>query len=132
LGISRFRRTSLVIIPPPRLTYRRYVNKILELHVLPIRNRVGNRFILMQDKVRPHIANFTRQFLRKQSLSFALNCSLESFSPDLNPIEHLGYGWTELQQNYPQLANLRELAQAFGEIWRRLPQVAIRRCINMQ
>jgi len=45
-GISRFRRTSLVIILPG-LTSQRYVNEILEPHVFPIRNRVGNRFILI-------------------------------------------------------------------------------------
>lgn len=59
-GISYTSRTLLVVIPSPGLTARRYVNEILRLYVLPFRNHVGNRFILMHDNARPHTAILKR------------------------------------------------------------------------
>lgn len=58
-GISRNSRTPLVVIPPPGLTARRYINEILRPYICPIRDQTRNRFILMHNNARPHTANIT-------------------------------------------------------------------------
>ncbi|KYN12105.1 hypothetical protein ALC57_15741, partial [Trachymyrmex cornetzi] len=56
-------------------------------------------------------------------------------NPDLNPIEHI---WDILErrvcENYPNIADLREgsLIRALTRTWQRIPQIALRRCINMR
>lgn len=129
-GISRFSRTPLVVIPPPGLTSRRYVHEILQPYVLPIRNRIGQRFRLVHDNARPHTARYTQQFLRNHQIETLLHPPM---SPDLNPIEHV---WDMLErqvrENYPNIENLASLVTALCRTWQRIRQRAIRRCINMQ
>jgi len=55
-GIMANGRTDLVLIPPPGLTGRRYVDEVVRPHVLPLRQRIGERFRLQEDNARPHIA----------------------------------------------------------------------------
>ena len=54
-------------------------------------------------------------------------------SPDLNPIEHV---WDmlgrRLRRYNPRPTTLRQVEVALQQIWRRLPQRLIRRCINMR
>ena len=54
-------------------------------------------------------------------------------SPDLNPIEHV---WDmlgrRLRRYNPRPTALRQVEVALQQIWRRLPQRLIRRCINMR
>jgi len=85
-GISFFRRTELVILPPPGLTFARYVDEVLRPHVLPLRNNMEENFILMQDNARAHTARHTRDFLQRNNITVLDHPPL---SPDLNPIEHL-------------------------------------------
>jgi hypothetical protein len=85
-GISFFHHNELVVIPPPGLNSRRYVEEVLRPHVLPMSDRIGRRFLLMQDNARPHTAQNTRHFLRSNNIS---TLDHPPMSPDLNPIEHL-------------------------------------------
>lgn len=129
-GISRFSRTLLIVIPPPALTSRRYVHQILQPYVLPIKNRIGRRFCLLHDNARPHTARYTQQFLRNHQIETLQHPPM---SPDLNPIEHV---WDMLErkvrENYPNIADLASLVRALQQTWQRIPQAAIRRCINMR
>lgn len=114
--VSRYLRT-LVIFPRGGLTVVRYVDEILRPVVLPLRQRRGNHFLLMQDNARPHVARHMQQFLPN------------------NQIRILEHVWdilgSRLQHEYPTLAKLRELAHALRQIWQRIPQDVIRRCTNM-
>lgn len=128
-GVSRYSRTPLIVLPPGGLTAERYVDEILRPVLLPLRQRMGNRFVLMQDNARAHTARHTLRFLRQNRISVLHHPAV---SPDLNPIEHV---WDilgrRLRRQYPNLANLRQLADALRQIWNRIPQVKIRKCINM-
>jgi len=53
-GITLNHRTYLVILPAPGMTAVRYVEEILQPHVLPMSRRIGRNFILMQDNARRH------------------------------------------------------------------------------
>lgn len=46
-GITITQRTNLVVLPPPSMTAVRYTNEILRPEVLPFREKIVNRFILM-------------------------------------------------------------------------------------
>ena len=128
-GVSMNSRTPLVIIPGT-LTAETYVTEILEPHVLPMRRRMDNRFILMQDNARPHTARRTRNFLDANNV---VTLNHPPMSPDLNPIEHV---WDmlgrRLRRDYPRLQNFRQLTQALLQTWRGIPQRDIQRCINMR
>lgn len=62
-GISMERRTELVVVRGGSLTAIRYVDEILDPHVLPILNEIGDRSILMHDNTRPHVARILQTFL---------------------------------------------------------------------
>lgn len=85
-GVTRYSRTPLIVLPPGGLTAARYVDEILRPVVLPLRQRMGNRFVLMQDNARAHTARHTLRFLRQNRISVLGHPSV---SPDLNPIEHV-------------------------------------------
>lgn len=129
-GVSYNTMTPLVIVRGT-LTAERYVNEILEPHVLPMRRQMGeNRFILMQDNARPHTAIRTRNFLLINNVT---TINHPPMSPDLNPIEHV---WDmlgrRLRRDYPQLHNLEQLTQALLQCWQGIMQRDIQRCINMR
>nr|CAH7737053.1 unnamed protein product [Callosobruchus chinensis] len=54
-GISLEARRELYIIPRWYLTSVRYIDEILQDFVAPYVDFIGNNFILMHDKARPHI-----------------------------------------------------------------------------
>ena len=118
-GIMADGRTELVLIPPPGLTGRRYVDEVLRPHVLPLRQRIGERFRLQEDNARPHIANVARQFRAANNIE---KLEHPACSPDLNAIQH---AWDELKRRLKKLRrkprNLQELYAAARRIWRRIP-----------
>lgn len=126
-GVSRFRRTPLVIVRE-NLNARRYIDQILRPFVLPEQQRNPRRFVFMQDNARPHTANITRRFFERNNITLLPHPAM---SPDLNPIEHV---WDimgrRLRQDYPNLRNLAAVEEALNEIWRRIPQQMIRNCIS--
>ncbi|KAF2880860.1 hypothetical protein ILUMI_25315 [Ignelater luminosus] len=85
-GVSYDHRTDLVIIPRPGMTALRYIREVLRPHVLPMRRRMGRRFVFMQDNARPHTAQVTRNFFEDNNVEVIPHPAV---SPDLNPIEHV-------------------------------------------
>lgn len=122
-GVSRFSRTPVVIVHE-NLDATHYINQILRLVVLPLRQQT-RAFIFLQDNARPHTANITRQFFQRHDITLLRHPAV---SPDLNHI------WDilkrRLRQNYPNLRTLAALERALIEIWRRIPQSMIRNCIS--
>lgn len=109
------------------MTAVRYIDEIIEEHIVPYADQVGNNFILMQDNARPHTARVVTDFLREagiRTLDWPAN------SPDMNPIEHL---WDELKRRVrarkPPPQNHRELKQALLDEWQDIPQEVVRNLI---
>ena len=128
--ISLRGRTELVILPPPAMTSIRYVNDVLQPHILPLKRQLRQNFVFMQDNARPHTANITQQFFQRHDIALLNH---PSNSPDLNPIEHV---WDEmkrrLRRREEQPRNLNELGEVLRQIWHEIPMNFIQRCINMQ
>nr|CAH7722203.1 unnamed protein product [Callosobruchus chinensis] len=82
-GISLEAHTELYIIPRGSLTAVRY---ILEDFVVPSVDFIGNNFILIHDKNRPHTARITKQYLNDVDTDVL---EWPVLSPDANPTEHV-------------------------------------------
>ncbi|KMQ83713.1 transposable element tc3 transposase [Lasius niger] len=121
---------DLVVMLPPGMTAVRYINEILRPHVLPFRERIGDQFILMHDNASPYTAALTREFLQNPDITVLDHPTI---SPDLNPIEHI---WDligrELRHRPRQPTTLAELERVLQEIWQKIPQIEISRCINIR
>ena len=61
-GISSHGKTELVPVAG-RLTAQRYVDEVLEPHVIPYAAAMGDDFIFMDDNARPHHAQVVDQFV---------------------------------------------------------------------
>ena len=121
-AMSYNHRSDLVIIRG-NLTAQRYINDVLQPHLLPIINH--QRELFQHDNARPHTARATAAFLQNSNVNIL---PWPSRSPDINPIEHL---WDQLDRRVrgrnPQPHTLVELAAALQEEWRAIPQDRIRR-----
>lgn len=122
-GISLEGKTDLVFVSGPRLgslTAERYIQNVLEDHVVLYAGFVGEGFTLMHDNARPHVAAVVRQYLHEVGIPVM---EWPARSPDLNPIEHL---WDELKKRIRARANtaknLQELKVAIEEEWDGIPQ----------
>ncbi|GFW09030.1 transposable element Tcb1 transposase [Trichonephila clavipes] len=67
-----------------------YRDVILEQHVRLFRGTMGAEFLFMDDNARPHRANIVDECLQSEDIT-RMDCP--ACSPDLNPIEHVGYAW---------------------------------------
>ena len=112
-GISLNNKTDLIFIRG-NLTAERYVEAVVQNHILPFAHEVGPDFVLMENGARAHTSRVTTRFLE-----------------DLNCIEHLWdligrhlHNW----QHQPQ--TLQELEDALLEEWRVIPQETICRLIR--
>ena len=127
-GIMADGRTDLVLIPPPGMSAQRYIDEILIPHVLPFRQRVGERFLLQQDNARPHVAGITQRFCQEHDIALLEH---PACSPDLNPIEH---AWDELKRRLRKLArkprNVHELYIEARRIWNAMPQAYFRTLVS--
>lgn len=127
-GISLNGRTDLVIFIRRNLNAQRYIEDVLEPHVLPFAENMGDRFVLMQDNARPHTARIVSEYLQNSAINVM---RWPSRSPDLNPIEHL---WDimgrRLRLLNPAPETLEALAEALREIWNGIDQDQIRRLIE--
>lgn len=127
-GISDDGKTDLVVLADSTTNARRYIDDVLQPHVIPYAGAVGPDFILMQDNARPHTARITQQFLDREGIEVL---EWPANSPDLNPIEHL---WDHMQRKLymrtHQPSTLGELKDALLEIWSDLHQDLIRRLVR--
>lgn len=126
-GISHNFKTDLVVINGT-LTGQRYIDQVINPHVVPFIQRNGANFTLMDDNARPHRAIIVRNRLQQAGIQ---TLDWPSRSPDLNPIEH---AWDELGrrlnngQHTP--TSLAELQQALVREWNGMPQYVIRRLVT--
>lgn len=126
-GIAFNSRTELVIVENGTLTAARYVQEIVEEHVLPHALFIGDTFVLMHDNARPHTARCVNEYLSEVGIA---RMDWPARSPDLNPIEHL---WDQLKKRIrsrkPRPTSLEELKTAALEEWEVIPQENIKTLI---
>lgn len=119
-GISWEARTDLVAVPGRGLTGARYVEEILEEHVMPYMPFIGPGALLMQDNARPHKARCVTDYLNAVEIR---TLEWPARSPDLNCIEHL---WDALKRRVrgrnSRISTLAELEAAVLEEWEAIPQ----------
>ena len=84
-GISLNNKTDLIFIRG-NLTAERYVEEVVQNHILPFAQEIGPDFVLMQDGARAHISRVTTRFLEDLRIQVM---DWPPCSPDLNCIEHL-------------------------------------------
>ncbi|GFW61744.1 transposable element Tcb1 transposase [Trichonephila clavipes] len=81
------RHTDLYIIRDGPLTAGRYRDEILLRPIVVLyAAAIRDDFILMDNNCRPHRANLVEDFLLEEGI---VRMELPSFSPDMNPIEHV-------------------------------------------
>lgn len=126
-GITAHHRTPLVVIDG-NLTAQRYVNNILQPHLVPFMQAHPELNIFQQDNARPHAARLTKNFLQAQGIEVL---QWMPYSPDLNPIEHL---WDELGRRIAASGRRPTtrpmLIQALQAEWNAIPQERIRRLVQ--
>lgn len=126
-GITLDSRTELVIVGNGSLTAVRYIQEILEEHVLPHALFIGDTFTLMQDNARPHTARCVDEYLSEVGIA---RMDWPARSPDLNPIEHV---WDHLKRRVrgrkPRPTSIEELKTAVLEEWEAIPQENIKNLI---
>ncbi|GFX07542.1 transposable element Tc3 transposase [Trichonephila clavipes] len=64
-----------------------YRDVILEQHVRLFRGTMGAEFLFMDDNVPSHHANIVDECLQSEDIT---RMDWTAYSPDLNPIEHVG------------------------------------------
>ncbi|KAJ4441451.1 hypothetical protein ANN_11306 [Periplaneta americana] len=121
-GIMYNNRMDLVIVPQ-RLNAVRYIEDVLEEHLVPAAIGVGPAFLFVQDNARAHSAAVIRDFLRENEIE-VMECP--AISPDLNSIEYL---WnlldTKVRNRHQAPQTLQELGDALKEEWENIPQEEI-------
>ncbi|GFW74744.1 transposable element Tcb1 transposase [Trichonephila clavipes] len=85
-GIIVVSRTDLHV-QSVTMTGHIYRDVILEQHVRLFRSIMGAEFLFMDDNARPHRANIVDECLQLEDIT---RMNWPAYSPDLNPIEHVG------------------------------------------
>lgn len=118
-GISLLGKTELVILDEGTVTAASYVEQVIQPHVIPFSQRVGNSFVFMHDNARAHTARTTQRALTDANITVL---PWPAMSPDFNPIEHL---WDQLKrslkENYSSVNGRQELVNALKSCWERIP-----------
>ena len=79
-GISLNNKTDLILIRG-NLTAERYVEGVVQNHILPFAHEIGPNFVLMQDGARAHTSRVTTCFLEDSEIQVM---DWPPRSPDLN------------------------------------------------
>nr|XP_042898564.1 uncharacterized protein LOC122269446 [Parasteatoda tepidariorum] len=95
------------------MTARRYVQEILQPHVLPLIQRLPGA-IFQQDNARPHMARVSQDFLRTVT-----TLPWPARSPDLSPIGNI---WDYLGLRVGHPTSLNELEARLQQIWNEMSQ----------
>ncbi len=127
-GISYHAKTELHTFGKTSVTANSYISDILLDYVVPFAPYIGDRFLLMQDNARPHVAKLTVDFLESTGIR---RLEWPACSPDLNPIEHV---WDMLgrriRSRTPPPTSLSGLKDMLLAEWDRIPQHDIQRLIE--
>lgn len=119
-GITYEARTDLVVFDRGSVNAQRYVEEVLQDHVVPFAPFIGENFRLMHDNARCHTARSVTQYLDEVGIQVL---PWPARSPDLNPIEHI---WDNLKRRVrarvPAPTTLGELKTAAVEEWHNIPQ----------
>ena len=129
-AISTTGRSQLVIIRN-NLNGQRYVNNILQPHLIPFLNTHNNVMTFQQDNARPHTAQVTTQFLNQNNINIL---PWPSMSADMNPIEHL---WdrieVDIRRQNRRFTRIDEMENALLQAWQAVPQRDLRTlCLSMR
>nr|CAH7732994.1 unnamed protein product [Callosobruchus chinensis] len=71
---------------PVTTTGAYYLQNIINAIVQPLRNEIGDQFIIMDDNARPHRTRAVQQALDNGNIA---RLEWAAMSPDMNPIEHV-------------------------------------------
>ena len=110
------------------LTARRYIDQILQPHMIPFMQQHPDVTVFQHDNARPHSARLTQAYLEAQGVDVL---PWPAYSPDMNPIEHLwDYLGRQVTNRVPQPPNRQQLIQALQQEWVRIPQDTIRHLVR--
>lgn len=119
-GICYDARTELVVFDRGSVNARRYVEQVLEPHVVPFAPFIGDHFVFMHDNAPAHTARIVTDYLDAVNIQ---RLPWPASSCDLNPIEHV---WDNLKRRIrsrtPAPTTIRELKIAVVEEWENIPQ----------
>ncbi|GFV11219.1 transposable element Tcb2 transposase [Trichonephila clavipes] len=104
------------------------MDEILRPIADPYAAAIGDDFILMDDKCRPHHANLVEDFIFEEGI---VRMEWPACSTNMNLIEHV---WDALGRQVagrqPPPQTLQELERALLEEWDRIPQLVINSLID--
>ena len=127
-GITANGRTDLVILNE-NLTARRYIDEVLQPHLLPFLTQHGGDLTFQQDNAPAHRALATRQFFMNHQIS--LLTPWPAKFPDLNVIEHL---WDRMKRDISALGppprTVQQLQRAVINSWNTIPQHVIQALVR--
>lgn len=126
-GISLNGRTELVVIREGSMTARRYIDEVIEPHVVPFAENVGPEFILQQDNARPHTARIVQDYLNVHNIEVMY---WPARSPDLNAIEHVWDTLGKRLKDHQPIRNLEHLIEILLEEWEQLAPQVIRNLVE--
>ncbi|KAJ4444397.1 hypothetical protein ANN_06189 [Periplaneta americana] len=115
-GISSV--VELVFVDHGTLNAHRYIEGILQDHLMPFAPIIGQKFIIMHDNARPHTARCVIQYLQEVGIRTP---DWPARSLDLNPIE---YVWGMLGRNVQRrdINTLEQLRATLLEEWDLIPE----------
>jgi hypothetical protein len=68
-GISIDDKSDFVVIRNGALNARHYIDEVLQTQIQPRAHAGGDKFVLMQDKARPHVAKVVTDYLQEQNIA---------------------------------------------------------------